>query len=231
MRCRHVALKLRLVRAQLRLGVLDAVRHGIEGLGELGDSRRSCRAVRAARSPAARRRVAAVRRRTGTTRCSTVSSTETRSSRPSTAAALVRRVFGDFGGGRGVLCGLHQAQARRLLQLLLDRADERGALQQVALGLAAGAVVARNPAAGAPPGKVLAQQRQPRAPRDTCSSGAFRSSSERKSSSRRAMTAALSGVPADRIDAGLQFRQRAAPVCPVPSMATPEPGPLEAMSW
>ena len=63
-------------------------------------SREPPRGARALRSPAARRRVAAVRRRTGTLMLS-VSSSETSSSRPSTVAAESRSVLlGVLGGNR-----------------------------------------------------------------------------------------------------------------------------------
>ena len=113
-----VPLELGLVRAQLRLRVLDAIGHGVERFGQLVDLRASRRAGRArCDRPAARRRVAAVRRRTGRLML-IVSSTETSSSRPSTAAALVRRVCSATSAAMAACCAARtQSRARRLLQL------------------------------------------------------------------------------------------------------------------
>ena len=109
----HVALKFRLVRAQLRLGMLYAVRHGIEGFGQFGDFRGA--AARGARGAvpggeAARRGGEPAYRQTD------ADGEQHRDEQHHAQHAAARcRVLGDFGGGRGVLCGLHQAQARRLL--------------------------------------------------------------------------------------------------------------------
>ena len=207
-----VPLELGLVRAQLRLGA--AMRSAIV----LKDSASSSISARAA---ARRARVAVAggqaSRRGGQPAHrqadADVSSTETSSSRPSTAAALVRRVCSATSAAVAACCAAcTRPQARRLLQLLLDRRDERGALfEQVVPRRDRWRVVARNLKPQAHRlGEVLAHQRQPRAAgRHLQLRGVQRPAAQRSPASRRAMTAAAR-LPRTALMADCELGERAA---------------------
>ena len=127
----------RLMGAQAAFGGADLGRHGIEGIGELGDFGRSRRCGRVtARSPAARRRVATVSRRTGTEmRSASTSDTSTHhhldgnAGRDQGMLRVVRRLRGTLRRGR-------QRIARRRLQQRLRIADQLRAVAQELMAIA-----------------------------------------------------------------------------------------------
>ncbi len=130
-----VTLELCLVGAQLRLGVRDAVRHGVEGFGELIDlgraaARGACSAVAAGEPP--RGRGEAAHRYADAHRQHERDQQHQPQHR---GGGVPERVLGLLGRGGGVLRRLQQAETRRHLQLLLHAHGEHGAVLAQAVPL------------------------------------------------------------------------------------------------